>query len=255
MTSLRQRTATDPVARQARTPRVRHVLLGGSLALGPVLILAGEAVTPAVDWESNSDVVATAIAEPGRWQAGSMIGLFGWMLLVPAAIAAAQLVRHRKPGLALAIAAFMSAGAMAVVGALMVTYTFVAARAADTEQMVAFFDEAEGLAGFNVLIPVFMAGPVGVLLLAFGLWRTKAIHLWVPVVLATSIVITIIDEGRMVGVLGLALMVVAFLAIAWRYWTTERPVIDVREPMAPATEAAITPATETVTGAPEVIGT
>jgi hypothetical protein len=255
MTRLRQRTATDAPTRQPRTPRVRHVLLGGSLALAPALILGGEALMPAVDWESNSDVVATAIAEPGRWQAGSLVGLFGWMLLVPAAIAAAQLVRHRKPGLALAIAAFVSAGAMAVVGALMVTYTFVAARAADTAQIVAYFDEAEGLVGFNVLFPVFLAGPVGMLLLAFGLWRTKAVHLWVPVVLAVSIVITFIDEGRMVGVVGLALMAVAFLGLAWQYWTTERPVIDVREPIAPVTETAVAPVTETVTHPPEVVGT
>jgi hypothetical protein len=68
-------------------------------------------------------------------------------------------------------------------------------------------------------------------------------------------VIIFVDEGRMVGVVGLALMAVAFLGIAWQYWTTEAPAIDVSGPSAPATETALAPPIETVTEAPEVVGT
>jgi hypothetical protein len=47
-----------------------------------------------------------------------------------------------------------------------------------------------------VLIPMFFAGLMGLLLLAAGLWRSKATPPWVPILLAISILASFfVDPG------------------------------------------------------------
>jgi hypothetical protein len=207
-----------------RTRRVRRVLLGSSLVASPSLILLGELITPSVDWADNTEVIATAAAESGRWQAGALLGMLGIMLLVPAVIGAAELIRRRKPALALATVAFVSAGAMAVVAALGTVFTYSAARAADVSQIAAFVEETENLGGFAVLFPLFFAAPAGMLLLAYGLWRAGVTPVWVAGLLVLATLGTLADAG-LIATLGWIGMTAALSYVAWRYLATgDRPL-------------------------------
>lgn len=203
------------VHHESRTPRLRTLLLGAALVVSPALILLGDMLTPSVDWNDNVELVTTAAAESGRWQAGALVGMVGFMLFVPAGIAGAELVRQRKPGLALAIAVSMGAGAMAVVASMGVTFTYAGARAADTAEVARFVEESENLGGFALMIPLFLLGPLGALLLAYGLWRTSTTPVWVPVLLLLGVVATFAEST--IATIGWAGITVAMGAVAWTY--------------------------------------
>lgn len=208
------------VPHEGRTPRLRTLLLGAALVVSPALILLGDMLTPSVDWNDNVEVVTTAAAESGRWQAGALVGMIGFMLFVPAGIAGAELVRRRKPGLAMAIVVSMGAGAMAVVAAMGVTFTFAGARAADTAEVVRFVDESENLGGFAMMIPLFLLGPLGALLLAYGLWRTRATPVWVSALLLLGLAMTFAEST--IVTIGWAIITVAMGAVAWAYLVRHR---------------------------------
>jgi hypothetical protein len=202
----------------SRTSRVRHVLLTCSLVLAPVLIAVGGFMSMNVDWEDRADVVATAAGQPAFWQTQQLLTMFGFMLLVPAAIAAAELIRGRSPALALASVVLLGAGAMVIVGAVVHEWTFAAAEGLDTAVIAEYDTQVDELGGIVVIFPLFFAGLFGMLTLAVGLWRSKATPIWVPALLAVSIAATFfVDPGiySSVAEVGLA---VAFLGIAWYFW-------------------------------------
>jgi hypothetical protein len=205
---------------EGRSSRLRRLLLAAALVVSPALITLGDLLTPSVDWNDQVDVVTTAAAESGQWQASTLVGMFGFMLFVPAGIAAAELVRRRKPGLAMAIVVAMGAGAMAVVASIGVSFTYAGARAADTTEVARFVEETENLGGFALLFPLFLLGPLGALLLAYGLWRTSATPVWVPVLLLLGLVATFAEST--VATVGWAIVTVAMGAVAWAYLVQHR---------------------------------
>jgi hypothetical protein len=223
---MQLRHRTDTQAREERgdrTPGVRRTLLGAALVGAPALVLIGELVSPSVTWTDHEEVVATAVAESGRWQTGSLLSLIGFMLMVPAAIAAAGLLRRRRPGLALAVVTLIGIGAMAVISWTGVVFTYAAARAADAGQIALFAEETESLGGFMFLFPMYFTAPIGLLLLAFGLWRAKATPVWMPALLVLATIATF-AEGAVstVGWIGLT---GAFAGLAWVHLFGEHEMV------------------------------
>lgn len=215
----------------SRADGVRRVLLTASLVLAPLLIATGSLLTWQVDFEDRAAVLAEAVEQPVLWQVQSLITMAGFMLLVPAGIAAAELVRRRRPGWALASVILIGAGAMMIVGAVVSETTLAAAVGVDPEAMLQFDTQIEELGAMVAFFPLFFAGLLGLLLLAVGLWRSKATPLWVPVVLAASIVVVFFADQRVVTVVAEAGLIVAFAGIAWSYRTahTEPTVVTIPE--------------------------
>jgi hypothetical protein len=226
--------------------RARHLLLTSSLVLAPTLILANSLVATDVDFDDRADVVARAAEDPGMWQLKTLLGMFGFMLLVPAAIAAGRLVRRRRPVLALLSTMLIGASAIVIAGAILHEFTLAAAAGLDVEVIAEYDTRVDELGGLVVLIPMFFAGLVGLLLLAAGLWRSKATPLWVPILLAISILASFfVDPGIIDSILQAGLLV-AFLGIAWSHF---RAGPELREQIlvVPEVEAAPSPA-----GGPDV---
>jgi hypothetical protein len=78
--------------------------------------------------------------------------------------------------------------------------------------------------------------------LAVGLWRSKATHIWVPILLVASMIGSFVaPEGIASTITGLG-FAVSFLGIAWSYWQSfEAPApvavdngVDVEPPVVDA---------------------
>jgi hypothetical protein len=215
--SSTRRPALDQRGNRERADRVRHILLGASLVLGPALIALSTFLEPAVNWSDNVDVVTVATAESTLWQTTSLMAMFGFMLLVPAIVAAAELIRSRYPGLALATIILVSATAMVIAGAILMNTMLPAAATLDGAVIAQFWTQMADLGAYTVLLPLFFTAFVGYLMLAFGLWRTRATPRWVPVLFIASFAITFFSEQGLVNGLAGAGVAVASAGMAWAY--------------------------------------
>jgi hypothetical protein len=215
--SSTRRTSADRTGNRERADRVRHVLLGASLVLGPALIALSTFLEPSVDWSNNADVVAGATAESALWQTTSLMAMFGFMLLVPAIVAAAELIRSRYPGLALATIILVSTTAMIIAGAILLTMTLPAAAGLDEAVIADFWTQMDELGALTVLLPLFFTAFLGYVLLAFGLWRTRATPRWVPLLFIASFGVTFFTEQGLVNSLAGTGVAVASAGMAWAY--------------------------------------
>lgn len=212
-------------ASTTRAERVRRMLLGGSLIVGPALIAVGGLLEPAVDWDDPTAVVSTAVEQSGLWQVNHLLMFLGFMLLIPAAIAAGEIVRRRHPGLALAAVILTGASAVMICSVVINDFTLAAVTADQIETVAAYYAQTEDMAGLAPLIPLFFAGIAGILLLAVGLWLSKAVPRWAPVLMAVSIgIVFFVTDGVVADVaeVGLAL---SFWGTAWGY-LTNHPVVE-----------------------------
>jgi hypothetical protein len=229
-----------------RVERIRHLLLTSSLVLAPILIAANGLMAMGTDFEDRAEVVAKAIEDPGRWQLQTLLGMLGFMLLVPAAIAAGQLVRRRRPTLALLSTMLIGASAIVIAGAILHEFTLAAATGVDVEAIAQYDTQVDELGGLVALIPLFFAGLVGMLLLAVGLWLSKATPLWIPILLALSIAVTFFLDPGVPAAIAETGLAVAFLGIAWCYLRAG-PQIQEQVLVLPEAEAVSAP---TVADAP-----
>lgn len=203
----------DAHAATGPTPRIRRALLAGSLVLAPTLIAVSQFLAPVVDFTDPADVVAVAAGDPGAWQRYELIAMFGTMLLLPAIIAAAELVRPRRPGLALAAVVVGGSGAVVLGGLFLRTWAMAAAAGVDPAAMAQFWEQSDGLAGFAAVGPFVFMLPLGLLLLALGLWRSRAVPVWVPALLGLAFLTVFLSQVPVSQVAGVVL-VVPFLALA-----------------------------------------
>lgn len=111
----------------------------------------------------------------------------------------------------------VAASAIPIAAIWLMELTYAAVRASDISSHAAFLDRSEELGASLILFPMFFAGPIGLLILAFALWRTKATPIWVPVLLAVSMVLTFADPGIVASV-GWGALAVAFFGMAWKYF-------------------------------------
>jgi hypothetical protein len=221
MESVSVATSTEP-----RIERVRRGLLTGCLVLAPVLITTGVIIdlVRGIDYEDRAAVVETAAADPGLWQLNMFISMLGFLLLVPALFAIAELVRRRHPALALVALVLSVTSAIVITGAILFEWTLAAAAGLDVAAIAEFDAAIDELSGMLVLLPVFFAGPVGFVLLAVGLWRAQTVPRWMPAALAAASVLLFIPND-IVGLVSNGLLLAAFLGIAWAYGIRPRPAV------------------------------
>jgi hypothetical protein len=152
-----------------------------ALVGGPLLTLAGMLATP---WEKDTTTVAyhdALAAHPDQATVAAILLHFGYLLLLPAALAMFQLSRHAAPKLANA------GGILALIGlgslpGLLVTdfYDLAMAQALPHEQSARIADSI-GAAPMIALAVTAIAGTVlGLTLLGVGAWRAGVARGWVP---------------------------------------------------------------------------
>ena len=174
--------------------RFRRRATGACLIAFPLSMLAAALVQPALG-DEGADVYDAAVAAPGRIAASAAVGIPGLLLWVVAVAGAVHLVRGRGSRLA------HVGGGLAVLGVLghmAVATLFLALlglpREADRAALVPALDRIAGHV-FPVAMPLLVLGGIGLVLLAFGLWRAGQAPAATPALLALAFLSAFVPMG------------------------------------------------------------
>lgn len=171
----------------ASTMTLEHGVAGLSLIVAPALLLLSDLIDSP---PSEAGELASVAHSPGRHQASALVGLLAVLLLVPATLTLARLVRPRRP-----LMAWLGAS-LAIVGAVGLAAHFafrlptveMARSGADRAQMQVLYDRIEGNAAIAGVILVGIAGTYfGQVVLTIGLRRARLVPIWVPALLALAL--------------------------------------------------------------------
>jgi len=167
--------------------------VGLSLVFAPLFALASSLIAPALknDQGAQLDVIAQ---HPNRWYWFTLLLLIGSILLVPALLGIAALVRERAPRLGnlgggLAVLGFVIA--IGDVITLLVSWQMVA-EGADRAQMAALLERFDEAAGANIVFGVGgLAALTGTVLLSVGLIREHVAPAWAAIGLSVAVIANI----------------------------------------------------------------
>jgi hypothetical protein len=163
--------------------RVRRLAAGLCMIGAPLTLLVGALLHPD-SGNSASDHIAAIAANPGRNYASHTTILVGLVLFLGAILGLVHLLRQRAPavadvGGALAIVGLF--GATSIVAVDGIAFTQIGQPDADAQEMAALLDRITKSAGARVIAVVgALSLLVGMFVLAYGLWRTRAVPSWVP---------------------------------------------------------------------------
>jgi hypothetical protein len=192
----------------------RKMVAGVCMVLAPALILVAEVVHP----ERHSDAgeqLAVIAANQDAWYAAHLVAIAGIVLLLPAVLGLMHMLREREPMWG---ALGGGLGMLGVVATSMIIAIegFVGwqAGAQNSTEMVALFDAMQESAG--IVVPVFVMGlalNLGVIALAFGMFRARAIHPWMAAALMLAAIGFGIAGFGAIGWLGIVSAAVLFVAL------------------------------------------
>ncbi len=193
-----------------------------ALFAAPLLVLAGMAATPWEDEFTTASYHDALAAHPGQAQVAAMLLHFGFLLLLPASLGLMHLARGASPKLA-HVGGLLAVFGLATLPGLLVTdfYDLALAEALPRAQSVPISDAAlDGWAAMLLsltgTIPVF----VGMIVLAFAVWRAGVVPVWAAVLVTLGWLVPFASAGGLVlGVLGGALMT---LGLGWVGLTVAR---------------------------------
>jgi hypothetical protein len=221
----------------------RRLVAGFCLIVAPVVLLVGAVVHPQV--EDAGAAHLTVVAEnPDRYYAAHAILLAGLALFLPAVLGLMHLLRERATaighvggGLAM-IGLF---GATAVVAVDGIAVSQMGQPEASAEEMAALLDRIKESAGLRA-VAVFgaVAFLLGVLLLAYGLWRARAVQAWVAGGIAAAAIVVFIGQvtdNRLIFAIAFAIYLVALGPIGRRI-LTESDEERASKPTQPAAPSA-----------------
>ncbi|MDA0170369.1 hypothetical protein OJ998_14820 [Solirubrobacter taibaiensis] len=180
-----------------------------ALFAAPLLVLAGMAATPWEDEFTTASYHDALAAHPEQAQIAAVLLHFGFLLLLPASLGLMHLARGAAPKLA-HVGGLLAIFGLATLPGLLVTdfYDLALAEALPREQSVPISDAAlDGWAPMLIsltgTIPVF----VGMIVLAFAVWRARVAPIWAAILLTLGWIVPFASSGGLVlGVLGAALM-------------------------------------------------
>ncbi len=170
--------------------------------------------------------LAVAGDGPDRYYAAHTIILAGLVLFMPALLGLLHLLGNRATtvnliGVGLATVGLFGAAAVVSVDGIAVSQ--MARSGSDASAMVALLDrikESSGLRGIAVVGAVsFLAG---ILLLSYGLWRTRAVQRWIAGGIAAAAItffIAQVTDNRLVFVIAFALYLVPLASVGWKVLT------------------------------------
>jgi hypothetical protein len=214
-------TAAMPATAAAPVSRTRAGLLFGTLAGTAVLTVALIALWPASDgnWYTYADIAPLR----DRWFLVVTVLAITVALAVPAqALATMTLVRARGSGWA------TTGGVMLFLGAaLQVTgmagwaalYYFATGPGLDPAAGTAFLDRiAEDGRLFLVAEPGVVLVTLGTAVQAIGLWRSRAVPRWVPILALVGLPTFFVPTESTLGVAAQVLVCAPAVAIGWYAW-------------------------------------
>ena len=203
----------------------RKLVAGICLIAAPVVLLVGAVVHPQVEDEGAAHLAVVA-DNPDRYYAAHAIILAGLALFLPAVLGLMHLLRERATafghvggGLAM-IGLF---GATAVVAVDGIAVSQMGQPEASAEEMAALLDRIKESAGLRAVAVVgAVSFLLGVLLLAYGLRRARAVQPWMAGGIAaagTVVFIGQVTDNRFIFAIAFAIYFVALGPIGWRILT------------------------------------
>lgn len=183
-----------------------------TLIAAPLFGLLGLLLLPTVPAEPAQQLAVIAEAAD-RWLTANLVFITSQVLLVPAMLLLAWLLRSAGSRTGAAGAILMSLGAVLHVGVL----GFVTAQLPIAQADATFaVEEMFGAAFAALLIPTLLTTYVGVILVAIGVWRTRIAPRWAPITLVVGPIMEFVEPIGTHGLFGM--WALGFGAIAWRIW-------------------------------------
>ena len=208
------------MSRLSDSHHFRKTVAGVCMIAAPLLLLVGVIVHP----ESKSDVgaqLAVIADNMDAWYAAHLIVAIALVLAVPAVLGLMHMLRERE------VAFGHLGGALALVGLLATTAIvaiegFVgwqagAATGDEVAAMTALFERVTETTG--VVLPVFVmsyAFTLGMLFLAAGLYRARAVQSWTAAMLGIGAIVLAFGFGMaedVVAIVGSAMLLVGFFQV------------------------------------------
>lgn len=216
-----------------------------ALTAGPLVTLAGMALTP---WESESTTAsyqAALAAHPNQaqWAAITLVAGYALMALASLAVLRRSERAPRPLVIAASIAAFL--GATVLPGLVSIDfYDLALAQQLPVGQAVAVADQVDGAPLAGVIRACAGIGFVlGSLLVLTTAWRAKLVGGWAPLLMLAGLIVPgLLLTGPGAGIIvGSALTVVAYAGVARGVTGARRPArtVTAAEAAQPATVTAI----------------
>jgi hypothetical protein len=194
--------------------------VGVGLIGAPLLTLAGSIASPAIKSDNAAQLEVIA-QHPARYYAFTVFTFAGIALLVPALLGLMQMTRDRAAGWGNAGGTLALIGTLIAAGdaASQLIVWQMAAPGADRGQMAALLHRSDEALGSS--LPFTIGGLtflVGILLLAIGLWRARAVPLLVAIGLPVGGFLNI--AGFSAGSTAILVLssVVLLAALGWVGW-------------------------------------
>jgi hypothetical protein len=205
------------MSRLSDSHHFRKTIAGMCMVAAPLLLLVGVIVHPERKSDAG-DQLAVIADNTDAWFAAHLIVLVALVLSVPAVLGLMHMLRERE------VAFGHVGGALAMVG-LLATMGVVAidgfvgwqAAAEPSAQMTALFERLDDTAG--VVIPFFVMSlgfTVGMLFLAAGLYRARAVQSWSAAMLAVGAILLAIADfatSDVFAIVGAAVLFVGFVQV------------------------------------------
>lgn len=168
----------------------RRRLAGAALLVWLPLGLAWALIWPD-NPEDTRAVLASAAAHPGAWELAASIFALSFLLAVPGLAAVPSLVAGRRGGrLATAGAVLAIAGFIGdvVAGCFSILLPVLAGQP-DRDRMIGIWDTVGGRPALAVVAALILLGHLGLVLMAFGLFRSGIVGRWMPAVVTAGMLV------------------------------------------------------------------
>ena len=197
--------------------RLPRTVAGLSLILAPLFLIASALVCPGLESDEGAqlDVIAQ---HPSRWYWFTLLLLLGSMLLIPALLGIAALVRERAPRLGNLGGGLAVLGSLVAIGDVMSQFVSwqMVGNGADHAQMAALLKRFDEAAGIGAVFSVGgLAVLIGVVLLTVGLIRAHAAPAWAAIGLTVGTLLNIATFSSASNGGVAASWVVLLVAMGW----------------------------------------
>jgi hypothetical protein len=165
-----------------------------SMIGAPIFLVASAVVSPQLESDEGAQLAVIA-AHPTRWYWFTLLLLIGSILLVPALLGLAAVVRERSPRLANFGGGLAILGSLVAIGDVMSQFVSwqMVAKGADHEQMAALLHRFDNAGGVGIVFSVGgLSVLVGVVALTVGLIRTRTAPRWAAVGVSVATLLNIV---------------------------------------------------------------
>jgi hypothetical protein len=189
---------------------------GIALIAASVLFLLSTAIDPA--WADDTEEYLNEVAaDKGLYLLAGILNLIAALLLIPGLVGVIHLLRCRRVTLGQIGAALVMIGAVAIASTYVISAIEVIGTGDefDRAEVVRLLDDAEESGEAAPIFVMFLLGLVlGSILLAIGLWRQKAVPIWVPILLVLSSVAGFVGgDSQTASLVSGAILAAALIAI------------------------------------------